>query len=825
MPKVFLSHSSTDKGYVEVIAKRLGKENIIYDAFTFEEGNKNIDEILTGLDESDIFVFFISEKSLESKWVKTEVMNASKKFIDGSLKKLFPVIIDKNIKHNDPRIPEWIQEYNIRYVSRPSKAFQRIEQNLRIVSWQLFPRNEERDQLFIGRYDLIKEFNERLFNFDLPSPICVIASGFNSIGRRKFLLHSLKNANKIRNYYRPLYIHLHQITSIEDFILHLYDLGYTTSITRDDLSDFLTISIEEKIELVLILLREIYETPNKIFIIDNGSIVNKNGEIADWFFNIIEQLKTEISYSFIFLVARSKVFQKIIRHKDCFFSISVNGLERNERNSLFQALLDIEEIDIHKNDKKIISEIFTGFPQQIKYAVDYIRQEGSDKLLNNLNDLVEFNRDIVAKAIIDYEDKQNFMDLLVLLSNYDLISFKFLAKIYSNISIDITELTLELANKFIIEFIGTTKEFVKLNDGIRDYIKRSNIPLDKKIHNSILSLTKQSIKDYECIDNDISEYSISIQESLSNNLEIPFKYLFPSHFLLAMKEQYENQRNYKEVIRLADSVLQNANNIDSGILKEIRYWLCLSLARRRDTRFMTEVHKIKGIEFKFLMGFYYRYTRQFQKALEQFNSILTERPHFHLAKRELIQVYMYLEDFDSAFELSKECYESYKTNHFYIQSYFKCVIKKRKEVSGSDSILTSLLDQLHVLNSNKSKEMYYNAKAQYEAYVLNKTEDALSTIEEGINIFTNNIYPYLTKLEILRKICDVELLDNLINEMIEKFDESELNQRLNFQISKIVLATLKEDYEQSHKLLQVLKKKYSPSVINKIEEEINDIRL
>ncbi|MGQ1785262.1 MULTISPECIES: hypothetical protein [unclassified Saccharicrinis] len=49
MPKAFLSHSSKDKGYVQVIANRLGKEKVIYDAMTFEEGNRSIEEIISGL--------------------------------------------------------------------------------------------------------------------------------------------------------------------------------------------------------------------------------------------------------------------------------------------------------------------------------------------------------------------------------------------------------------------------------------------------------------------------------------------------------------------------------------------------------------------------------------------------------------------------------------------------------------------------------------------------------------------------------------------------------------------------------------------------------
>lgn len=42
MIKAFLSHSSKDKNsYVRNVANWLNKDNIVYDEYTFEEGEKN----------------------------------------------------------------------------------------------------------------------------------------------------------------------------------------------------------------------------------------------------------------------------------------------------------------------------------------------------------------------------------------------------------------------------------------------------------------------------------------------------------------------------------------------------------------------------------------------------------------------------------------------------------------------------------------------------------------------------------------------------------------------------------------------------------------
>ncbi|MGD8306833.1 MAG: toll/interleukin-1 receptor domain-containing protein [Ignavibacteria bacterium] len=144
MPKAFLSHSSKQKHYVQKVADILGEDKISYDSYTFEEGNKNIDEIINGIETSDVFVIFISNEALESDWVKKEIFQASKAVKLKKIRGLYPIIVD-NTDYGDERIPEWLKEYNIRNVKKPTKAAERILQKLRIVSWELYPQNKARE--------------------------------------------------------------------------------------------------------------------------------------------------------------------------------------------------------------------------------------------------------------------------------------------------------------------------------------------------------------------------------------------------------------------------------------------------------------------------------------------------------------------------------------------------------------------------------------------------------------------------------------------------------------------------------------------------------
>ena len=202
MSRIFLSHSSKQKGYIRIIADKLGKNSIVYDEYTFEAGNKTINEIYDGIDASGIFVYFISDEALDSEWVNKEIDKAEDYIKDGKLKRFMPIIIDKAITYEDDRIPLWIKEnYSLRYISKPNKSYDLIMQALREMQWNISPKNKELDQIFIGRTEQIRTFEERIYDYDRLKPSSIIISGLPEIGRRKFLKQVLKNANIIRNYY------------------------------------------------------------------------------------------------------------------------------------------------------------------------------------------------------------------------------------------------------------------------------------------------------------------------------------------------------------------------------------------------------------------------------------------------------------------------------------------------------------------------------------------------------------------------------------------------------------------------------------------------
>ena len=80
--RIFISHSSKDKTrycneVVKKLIEKLGKDSIVYDALTFEAGEKSIDEINRTLAFTDLYVILLSQTAVESDWVKSPWYNAN----------------------------------------------------------------------------------------------------------------------------------------------------------------------------------------------------------------------------------------------------------------------------------------------------------------------------------------------------------------------------------------------------------------------------------------------------------------------------------------------------------------------------------------------------------------------------------------------------------------------------------------------------------------------------------------------------------------------------------------------------------------------------
>ena len=105
--KVFISHTSEDKKYADLIAERLRSagHDVWYDSWKLRAGDNLINKINEGIKEADAIIVIVSSASLRSKWVMHEVSAIALGEISNKKSRIIPVLVDYS------SMPQYLARY------------------------------------------------------------------------------------------------------------------------------------------------------------------------------------------------------------------------------------------------------------------------------------------------------------------------------------------------------------------------------------------------------------------------------------------------------------------------------------------------------------------------------------------------------------------------------------------------------------------------------------------------------------------------------------------------------------------------------------------
>lgn len=813
--KIFLSHSSEDKDYVKPIADILGKDLCIYDEMCFEEGIQTLEEIFKGLNQTSLFVLFISDASLNSDWVKREIIEAEKSSWNSSsrLRQIFPIIIDDKITHNDVRIPPFLKDkfgaYNIRHIKNSKVAARKIQtqytKNLLLIHNHIeigysYGR-------FYGRNSEIAEFQK---HFDEGQPArCLVVSGIQGIGKRSFIVNALRASCIIEEYYEPPIISMATDDDITDLIMRLSELGFG-DYTLESINNLH--SMNEKIEALSSTLSEVQRCKEHVIIYDQTCIVGYDGEPKYWFERALNSIRTEISIS---LAAYNTISDMVLRKNKNYISISLSTLKRAEWKGLLRVYGEEKGISFDVEDRDYFDDIITGYPPQVLFCVDLAKQEGMEYVKHNgakiISDISDNVAQILNAALESVEDEKKVgQGFLAFLSNYGVMPLKNLLEV-----IEIRKSYAEYYRHFksltICRLIGAKNDYVQVNPVIADFVQRNrykeNEDISSYLNNQFDMFIESLSKEDGINDIDFELLKLYLKNSIKKKIFVPGNLLYSTIYISAVRELY-NDNKYARVIEIIDELKETRvlERFDFEIEERLQRYYCQALARQLDSRFYDEVKWYKkniyrdnekyGNSYHYLMGFMYRLEGDYDRAVIEYQKVLKQSPNNKTARREIVASYSGMEEYDVCRQYAEANYRQDPSNRFYLQDYFEILIHsdditnriKDDCQDGDFCTLNRLMDQLeniYSLNENKDP-FYYEIKAKYSAYVDNNYDEAMKYLNIGISLNSESPFLKITKYDILEKKNDIQGMGEALDE-IKCLIENKENKRTELAYKRRLL--------------------------------------
>jgi tetratricopeptide (TPR) repeat protein len=403
MARAFLSHSSEDKPYVDIVARRLSRSRVVYDRQNFEPGADFRDSIRRGLDASSIFVLFASARSLSSTWVKFEIDEAETLRIAGKLKSVLVVVIDRSVKSSD--LPPWMQKGLFCPQARPSQAARLILSKLMQLE------GADQQPLFVGREELLKEVAGQVSPpSGLPAPQVLVFSGLEGVGRRSVARRALKDNLSLN--FGPVLL-LEETDDLDKLYIQLLEDANAFT-TRDEykkaIETFRTASASDQARLVAKEIDGIAKDNAALVIVDQGALIEESGMFTDKVSAVFKEVVASTSEPYLVVVQRRRppIAQTSGRSRIVSFAVPPLTLDATRR-LLVQTLKSAMGKTPDEKTAQELTHYLDGYPPAVQLAVAYAQRYGIDALVADKSSLIDlkvrtFDR-VLTKLQLDAMDQ------------------------------------------------------------------------------------------------------------------------------------------------------------------------------------------------------------------------------------------------------------------------------------------------------------------------------------------------------------------------------------------------------------------------------------
>jgi tetratricopeptide (TPR) repeat protein len=386
--RAFLSHTGSDKEFVEAVAKRLGRVSCVFDKMCFHSGDDFVDVIEHKLDESQLFVLFASRKSLASDWVRFEIDSASHRRVSNRIRRALVVAVEPEIPIAE--YPEWLRGARIVFLPSAVLAAREIRSHLDMLVAARMPST------FVGRARESAECEAVLAPLNDAPPRIIVLFGLEGIGRRTLCKRAVTNLLQLR---RIVQLGLSSADSAGDVAFRLRaELEPPSSPERlQQMRESLgALNESEAISTILDAFRTMIAHGELPTLLDEGGVLAENGEYTVLADQILRGVASD-SELYVAVISRRKAPERLSNNAPTP-TVLVRPLEVADVQRLLSLLLRQSGHPLAPQQLLAIAERAKGHPPSAYYAARLVQRYGPE-LTEQRGGLLE---DFQASAFVRY---------------------------------------------------------------------------------------------------------------------------------------------------------------------------------------------------------------------------------------------------------------------------------------------------------------------------------------------------------------------------------------------------------------------------------------
>jgi hypothetical protein len=467
--RVFLSHSSKDKGFVDLVSGLLRPGTFELDSQTFDAGLVNSQAILASLRRCDLFCLFLSANSVTSAYVDFETMLGMEFLASGKVGHFLVICLDEKAFEQAAA--------NIKFFNIVRKCLN-ADSAARLIQGHLISAAGQSANFahpFGGREDELLELEKQITDHNRSQSKAVFISGNFGAGRRtlaqKFYEHRFPHVG--RNF--PT-IHLDAFSGLDELyrkILAALRPTITTSELKTRIQAFGIAPPDERRRLVAQLFNSLLPAREAALLLDTGGILSDSGEFVPEMNEVINHLETK-PHPPLIVVAPRMVPHKLRRREDDISYVAVKSLKRDSSERLISGLLKDRSVALNDSALSELVNLGDGHPFNIYRMVDEVVERGLEPFLANPSLFIDWKHRQSSEYVSKITFTENDILILALLKQLPELDF---SAIVSSLGLDAAAASEDLLRLTNLHVVESSIGIFSVSPALRVALERSCLPM------------------------------------------------------------------------------------------------------------------------------------------------------------------------------------------------------------------------------------------------------------------------------------------------------------------------------------------------------------